>query len=400
MFMPQRFQLGQRGETPQGVDLNLDKFALSSPDSFAGTLPPCAVPLDSPEARVTLGRAFLHSLQQKSHHLNEDDKALLNVLFNPALCDRIKDADAFIPPDPSSEYISKVRNLVNEEVMLLTRRKSMFADKAFSADNAGATFPAVWTSGFQIERDGHSKMPSAACKNGLVRVQVDAAFQKTLLNDVLQAAAPEFRKSTEEGILFRIYSIGSLEVRTTQEPTGQEFVEAVFSRRVPSWKLSSGQKAREVREGEIVLKARVYIEAADTERKTHASGGVRPVCHFYVVLETDASHFIVTERLKDGSIAWAVNPNNLDDRNSLAKLLFSVDSKSTMTVRDIRNIQARNSKSYAQAIFKRISGHGFKDKWGGGMKPSTGFQVPCRPAKQHDPDFLKGMWAARKIGRG
>lgn len=26
LFMPQRFQLGQRGEMPQGVDLNLDAW--------------------------------------------------------------------------------------------------------------------------------------------------------------------------------------------------------------------------------------------------------------------------------------------------------------------------------------------------------------------------------------
>ena len=29
MFMPQRFQLSQRGEMPQGVDLNLDQFNLT-----------------------------------------------------------------------------------------------------------------------------------------------------------------------------------------------------------------------------------------------------------------------------------------------------------------------------------------------------------------------------------
>eukprot|EP00930_Biecheleria_cincta_P018205 TRINITY_DN14262_c0_g1_i1.p1 TRINITY_DN14262_c0_g1~~TRINITY_DN14262_c0_g1_i1.p1 ORF type:complete len:1026 (+),score=214.71 TRINITY_DN14262_c0_g1_i1:23-3100(+) len=412
MFMPQRFQLSQRGETPQGVDLNLDKFALLSPDSFAGTLPPCSAPLDSREARVTLGRAFLRSLRQESHSLKEEDRTLLKAVFNQALCDRIHDDDAFIPPDPNSDYINKVRNLVNEETMLLKRRKGMFAGKGFSVDNAGATFPSSWTSGFQIERDGHSKKATAAGKHGFVQVQVDAAFQKTLLDDVLPVAAPEFQKATEDGTLFRMYCIGSLEVRTTEELGGKESVEAVFSRSMPAWQLSSGEKAKEFREEEVVLKAKIYIEAMDAQRDICLSGAARPVGHFYVVLETAASNFIVTERLKNGSIAWAVNPDNLDDRNSLAKLLFTADSKSSMTLRDVRNAQVRNSgrlpanatssasKSYAKTIFQLISGCGFRGKWGGCMRQRAGIQVPLRPSKPHDSDFLKGMWTARRIGRG
>jgi len=287
----------------------------------------------------------------------------------------------------------------------------MFADKGFSVDNAGATFPASWTSGFQIERDGHSKVASAAGKHGFVQVQVDAAFQNTLLNDVLPVASPEFQKTTEDGTLFRIYCIGSLEVRTTHEPVGKESVEAVFSRRMPSWQLSSGWKAKEVQEEEVVLKAKVYVEGVDTQRDLYTSGEASPVCHFYVVLETDASHLIVTERLKNGSISWAMNPDNLDDRNSLAKLLFTVDSKSSMRVSDVRNAQFRNSgrlcasaassasKSYAKIIFKLISGRGFQGKWAGGMRQGAGIQVPSRPTKPRDSDFLKGMWTARKIGR-
>ena len=60
MFMPQRFQLGQRGETPQGVDLNLDKFNLTTPDRMNVVLPACSAGMDPTEGRVTLGRAFLH----------------------------------------------------------------------------------------------------------------------------------------------------------------------------------------------------------------------------------------------------------------------------------------------------------------------------------------------------
>ena len=39
---------------------------------------------------------------------------------------------------------------------------------------------------------------------------------------VLPVAAPEFNKATEDGVVFRIYRIGSLEVRTIQEPGSSE----------------------------------------------------------------------------------------------------------------------------------------------------------------------------------
>ena len=48
--------------------------------------------------------------------------------------------------------------------------------------------------------------------------QVDATFQQALLEEVLPTAAPEFHKATEDGVVFRIYRLGSLEVRTTQDP--------------------------------------------------------------------------------------------------------------------------------------------------------------------------------------
>eukprot|EP00930_Biecheleria_cincta_P060794 TRINITY_DN4638_c0_g6_i1.p1 TRINITY_DN4638_c0_g6~~TRINITY_DN4638_c0_g6_i1.p1 ORF type:complete len:952 (-),score=197.30 TRINITY_DN4638_c0_g6_i1:126-2927(-) len=401
MFMPQRFQIGQRGETPQGVDLNLDKFGLSSPDYFAGTLPPCSAPLDSREGRVTLGRAFLRKLEQNSYNLKEEDKAMLKRLFHPTVCDRTQEGDAFIPIDPNGEYITKVKNLVHEEDLLLKRRKARFSDKCFHVDNAGAEFPASWRACAQIEKDGRQDM-LASDRHSLVQVQVDAAFEKMLIDDILPAAASDFQKSTEDGVVFRIYKIGSLEVRSTQEPESEQEIAAVFSRRAPSWQLSSGRKAKEASEDEAIVKAKAYIEPTE-----------EAACHFYVVLETNASNSIVTEKRKDGSIGWAVNPDNLEDRNSLAKLLFTVDSKYGMTVRDLKNVQSKSfapvlpaknalssaSKSYAKAIFQLISGRGFRGKWGGTVKPWTSIQMPMRSAKSEDSDFLAGMWNARKVGR-
>ena len=92
----------------------------------------------------------------------------------------------------------------------------------------------------------------------------------------------------------------------------------------------------------------------------------KPFYHFFVVLETDATNAIVTEQLRDGSIGWAVNPSNLEDRNSLAKLLFSVEADGKATVRVAKTLQAMaSSKAYAKAILKLIADYNFQGKWGG-----------------------------------
>ena len=115
MFMPQRFQLSQRGEMPQGVDLNLDQFNLTEVEQFAGILPACSGDAKSLEARVTLGRAFLESLRSGfGKDVANDNQELLKGIFNPALADRMEEGDAFVPPDPNNSYISKVRGLVSD----------------------------------------------------------------------------------------------------------------------------------------------------------------------------------------------------------------------------------------------------------------------------------------------
>ena len=46
------------------------------------------------------------------HHSQE----LLEGVFNAALADRTQEGDRFIPPNPNTSYIVKLRNLVNEEL--------------------------------------------------------------------------------------------------------------------------------------------------------------------------------------------------------------------------------------------------------------------------------------------
>lgn len=63
-------------------------------------------------------------------------------------------------------------------------------------------------------------------------------------------------------------------------------------------------------------------------------------CHYYTVLETKQGSIIVTEILENGEVSWVQNPNNLEDRNSLAKLLFQVDCKEGLSVRDVLDLRS------------------------------------------------------------
>lgn len=55
-------------------------------------------------------------------------------------------------------------------------------------------------------------------------------------------------------------------------------------------------------------------------------------CHHYVVLETEEKNVILTEKLPDGTTLMVVNPDGLEDRNSLAKLLAVVEDCKEMEV--------------------------------------------------------------------
>lgn len=174
-------------------------------------------------------------------------------------------------------------------------------------------------------------------KSALVQLQVDSNFQQTLLDEVLPVAAPEFQKSTEDGIIFRIYRLGSLEVRTIQEPEGQEEVGVVFSTRAPTWDLSASKSSgKAIRDDEKVVRGRIYVEAIDIETARRLdqkwSSKRLDYCHHYVVLETEEENVIVTEKFPDGTTMMVVNPEGVEDRNSLAKLLATAEDCKDMDV--------------------------------------------------------------------
>jgi len=410
MFMPQRFQLGQRPEMPQGVDLNLDKFSLSTEERFAGRLPPCSGGVGSLEAKTVLGRAFLQALQQKSFAVKPEDQSLLLNIFKVPQCDRVEEGDAFIPPDPNLEYLTKVRSLVGEEKTLRERRKQRFSDKSFAVANPGLDFPRSWTPRFQVELEGRVSQ-TAPTKFGLKKLEVDEAFKRGLLENVLPAAAPEFNQVTEDGIVFRIYKIGSLEVRTMQEADEPETIAVVFSSGTASWEGKAVDSEDVLRDR--LVKCKVYVEAMEQESQLHLAKDTRTGCNFYIVLETEKKNRIVTEALGAGALSWVQNPHNLEDRNSLAKLLFTADCKDEVYARDVKQFQrtlilppSLNNlrKHYAKAVYKFVSGRTFRGKWGGNLRryapptpPNTGNLGLA--AMGRSSDFLNVMWLARSCTR-
>jgi len=397
-FAPSRFQLTQRPaqpapgapEQPQGVDLNLDKFQLSAPDRFAGLQTSCSIELESPEAQCRLGQVFLESLQGDAQGFKRDDKELLKYVFNASLTDRLTEGDAFVPPDPNFKYVTRIRNLVNEENVIKERRRKRFSDASFVAGHAGPDFPKSWTSEFKVERGLSVGALQTALRTGLVQLQVDAGFKQSLLTDVLPSATAEFEESTEDGVVFRIYRLGCLEVRSIQEPQGPENLAAVFSMRgngSSAWKAGAASKTKaQAADTEKVVRVRKYVEAIDAYSElTRSMNGkaaqpAREVespwaslsldhCQYYVVLETDASNVIVLEKLADGSAPSSVNPENLDDRNSLARLMYTAEKpEGAISVKEIKVFQAQSArktvhgaspserKLYAKSIFKVASG--------------------------------------------
>jgi len=323
-------------------------------------------------------KAFVDNLRQKSQDFfTAENQQLLANIFEEALADRLTEEDAFTPPNPDMQYVSKLRALFSEEQMLRERRRARFCDKAFVPGCAGPDFPRSWTSNFRVEHAGHAK---TGLKANLVPLALNTSFKKVVLNDVLPTAVPEFDRTAEDGTSFRIYRMGSVEVRTIQEPSSSEAVVAAFSLRQTAWQASSS--GAQAAEGERLVKAKMYVEAIDgigdlTNRIEGESDDLQAPwqsqrqehCHYYVVLETNSGNVAVTEKCADGSITMVINPENLEDRNSLARLLYTTECREgSVSMREIKVFQASSQrqtahgaspsdrKLYAKNLFKLASG--------------------------------------------
>lgn len=325
---------------PQGVDLCLDNFDVSLP-SDPTSMVDDPIPFSDChglEACLSVGQAFWRmvdgeKLRKEEDIFTKESKAFFRDLFNPSLTDRRTDGDCFAPPASRAKYIAKLHDLLREESIMREKRLSHFLSKSFDVCSPGLLFPSSWTPKTEVV-SGESaavRTPEGRLQGSLQEVPEREAAER-----VLQQVAPIFDRSTEDGIRFRVYQLGSLEVRTTQKHNEKETVGIVFSTRAP-FRVDPWDPWDEcVREQEHVVKATLYVERSFDEVYDSEDS---QFYHYYVVLETECGHKVVTEKRRNGQTTWFENPEDLDDRNSLAKVITSALGAKGSTVRELRKYQ-------------------------------------------------------------
>jgi hypothetical protein len=336
----------------QGVDLRLDNFDLSSAkrvslEAQSGSWGNVVKPLDE---CMRLGDAFWSSLEGSSP-FKESDQALLAQVFNPFLSDRRSEGDRFVPPDASYSHVAKLRALIKEEESVRSLRKEAFCKKEFNFCEPGNLFPSSWSSKLEVLK---GRKP-VALPEGLPEARPATAFVERpeylsqaseMLKGILATGAPEFDKKTEDGMRFRVYRLGGVEVRTTQEHDGEERVGVIFTIRDSD--VIEGSSEQVVQPQEKITKATEYVECK-------FSSGSAAGHSYYLVLSTDKGHKILTERLENGCVTWEENPRNLEDRNSLAKVTRSKECAKGATVRDLQKRVAGASENFpASASVRKL----------------------------------------------
>eukprot|EP00408_Alexandrium_pacificum_P025048 CAMPEP_0171202934 /NCGR_PEP_ID=MMETSP0790-20130122/25260_1 /TAXON_ID=2925 /ORGANISM="Alexandrium catenella, Strain OF101" /LENGTH=892 /DNA_ID=CAMNT_0011668377 /DNA_START=56 /DNA_END=2734 /DNA_ORIENTATION=+ len=296
---------------PRGVDLNLGGFDLSEAKRSA----PGAL-------AFATGSAFFRNLDGSAKVFGEEDLSLFKGLFNPALSDRRSEGEHFMPPDCTPEYLEKLRALVAEEAAVREQQKAHFLSANFQRDAPGLLFPSSW-------------VPTAGISNGqAARELYERADYSARMERMLKTMTPVFSKVAEEGTKYRIYELGSLEVRTMQPHDGKEKIGAVFSSRAPSARAPAGAAAS--KDADSIVRATQFVESSQQIRDSkYVPSDIR----FYVVFETSAGDCFVTEKQGDAT-TWLQNPEDIEARNSFAKMTRSVEcSDLGLTVLDAKRFQ-------------------------------------------------------------
>lgn len=308
------------------------------------------------------------------------------------MSDRHKEGDRFAPPDATFDYVQKLRALVKEEDVVRQKRREQFFNKTFVMTNPGTLYPASWSSGFDAcscsapVREA-AERPQAALHQ---RPEYKGQAAKILL-EFMKSSAPVFDKSTEEGLRFRIYQMGTLEVRTTQMVGCEEEVGVAFSISAPTSK--GGRKGERIPEHEKIIKATEYVEAA-LATTTSPGDNAAAACRYYVVFETEHGHKIVTERLSNGRAVWEEDADDLEDRNSLAKVTRVKTASAGLTVRDVKVYHTTITKgspgsSISSSVCKRFARNLFAR-----AVATPGTQATAMPARS-----ARLASEARKSGR-
>jgi hypothetical protein len=344
--------LGQR--RLQGVDMGLDQFDLSQPRKVAleapyGSWCDAAQSLDS---CTPVAQHFWRSIAEDSKVFRKEDSNLLRAIFNKSLSDRILEGELFAPPDASQPYVMKLRGLVKEEQEVQDKRKEHFFSKHFAMDSPGSLFPRSWSSLSEV-----TYLPDRV-PHGSLHVNLDCNVEE--LNLACRGEAPVFERITEDGVTFRIYRIGSLEIRTIKELEGKELVGVVFSVRAPGLK---SHPERSVREVETITKVTEFVERMQGSNNNEAY----QQSHYYIVIETGQGSKIVSELTPSGRFVWYENPDELEDRNSLAKVTRTAERAAGVAVGEVKaywqgmlqqpapSASQSFRKQYARNVFNLIS---------------------------------------------
>lgn len=345
---------------PQGVDLNLDQFNLSTVEQLKTG---GAVQMGTQEKSIAISDSFWLEVDGRNCEsvFAAEDKQMLSDIFNPFLSDRREEGAYFAPPDTSSSYISKLRALLKEERCVQDQRQQHFFSCEFQVDNAGPLFPLAWTSPYEITSETMQR-----CTPNMLHARPDY-IQRA--GEIVKSAAaqPIFDKCTEDGTRFRIYRVGSLEVRSIQAYDQAETVGVVFTIRKPSSFMQERlqEMRRVVKDSECISKVTEYVEPVQSKTDKFIGGtghGALYDCCYYTVIETREGNVVVTEKV-NGAVAWEENPVDLEDRNSLAKVLRAGDcSDMFATVQDLKSfctqptLKNRAGRLYAQDVFVAAMG--------------------------------------------
>merc|ERR1712046_173781 len=199
-------------------------------------------------------------------------------------------------------------------------------------ETPGREFPPSWTSAYELLRgEGEGELSSGtvigSLQPGQLQVRTDYKSQAWVFEHfVLKNHVPVFDKTTEEGARFRIYRIGSIEVRTIQEHAAKEAIRAIFS--IKAVNQESSTPCQRADNAEKLLKVTEYVDRALESTAKDLSKVNR---RFYTVAETANGNVIVTEKTREGRLTWIENPKDLEDRNSLAKTICFEDCTQTNT---------------------------------------------------------------------
>lgn len=373
MRQPAASIAAMRADIPQGVDLDLGRFDLTESNT-SGLEESIA------DASLVIGKAFWSTIEGESAAMLKDEDAnLIKTIFHPVMSDRREEGDNFIPPVANKSYLQSLRECVLEEEMLRQKRIDHFLSLDFSMYDFCELFPFSWKESFDVARK-HTPTRNT----DKLYPRPDYKNQAAVLEEHLKTTSPIFDKQTEDGLRFRIYTIGSLQVRTTQSHDGEEIVGEVFSMCALTSASPTGSEPRAILGSEKISKVTMYVENA-----MHSTADSELLdCHYYVVIETVTGNSIVTEKLRDGSVVFNENPADVDDRNFLAKAIDMKDCSESGVI-----VSVRDMRSTADGQYQRTSAS-YSDckRYARRMCNRANGETARGPAKQYSKCISAGAW--------